>query len=197
MRNLIVRTLDLRIRCGGFASGFSLGLFIVVVAAAWASATEPTDPAPLADTTSDSRAIAAALETPEPKEPSIAAASPDGQNAISNFKFAGLKCDLWAAEPDVANIVAFHVDYQGQLFACETFRQDKGIEDNRSHTYWLEDDLAATTVEDRVAYMLKHYPDANETFSRSLQRHCQRHRCGRSVLSWRGALHMHPRPREA
>ena len=125
----------------------------------------PPAPAAPADQQSNSVAIAAALSTPDPQEPSIAAASADGQNAIANFKFDGLKCDLWAAEPDVANIVAFHVDYQGQLFACETFRQDKGVEDNRAHTYWLEDELAARTVEDRVAYILKHHTDANETYT--------------------------------
>jgi quinoprotein glucose dehydrogenase len=134
-----------------------------------ATAAEPADRAatPAAtDQQLSSVAIAASLTTPQPEEPSVAAASADGQNAIANFKFDGLKCDLWAAEPDVANIVAFHVDYQGRLFACETFRQDKGIEDNRYHMYWLEDELAALTVEDRVAYMLKHHPDANETFTR-------------------------------
>ena len=134
-----------------------------------ATAAEPVDPAAPtapADQQQGSVVIAEGLETPEPQEPSVAAASEDGRNAIANFKFDGLKCDLWAAEPDVANIVAFHVDYQGQLFACETFRQDKGVEDNRAHTYWLEDELAALTVEDRVAYILKHHPDANETYTR-------------------------------
>ena len=134
-----------------------------------ATAAEPVDPAAPtapADQQQSSVAIPEGLETPEPQEPSVAAASEDGRNAIANFKFDGLKCDLWAAEPDVANIVAFHVDYQGQLFACETFRQDKGVEDNRAHTYWLEDELAALTVEDRVAYILKHHPDANETYTR-------------------------------
>jgi len=131
-----------------------------------ATAAEPATPANTADQKSDSVAIAAALQTPPPQEPSVAAASEDGRNAIASFKFDGLKCNLWAAEPEVANIVAFHVDNQGRLFACETFRQDKGIEDNRYHSYWLEDDLAALTVEDRIAYMLKHHPDANETFTR-------------------------------
>ena len=134
-----------------------------------AMAAEPTDPAAPVESTgqkTDSVAIAAALQTPQPQEPSIAAASADGQNAMANFKHDRLKCELWAAEPDVANIVAFHVDHQGQLFACETFRQDKGVEDNRAHAYWLEDELAALTVEDRVAYILKHHPDANETYTR-------------------------------
>ena len=158
-----------------FFSFLFLSVILIAISATAAVAAEPADPAdPIrptdattpADSASDSFAIANALETPEPQEPSIASASEDGQNAIANFKFDGLKCDLWAAEPDVANIVAFQVDNQGRLFACETFRQDKGIEDNRYHAYWLDDDLAATTVEDRVAYMLKHHPEANEVFTR-------------------------------
>ena len=158
-----------------FFSFLLFSVILIAISAAVAVAEQPADPAdPIqptdastpADSASDSLAIASALQTPEPEEPSIASASEDGQNAIANFKFDGLKCDLWAAEPDVANIVAFQVDNQGRLFACETFRQDKGIEDNRYHAYWLDDDLAARTVEDRVAYMLKFHPEANEIFTR-------------------------------
>jgi len=117
-------------------------------------------------TNADSQTSPVEIATPQPQEPSVAAANEDGQNAISTFKFDGLKCDLWAAEPDVANIVAFHVNNQGQLLACETFRQDSGVEDNRAHNYWLDDDLAAQTVEDRVAYILEHHPDANQTYTK-------------------------------
>ncbi len=102
----------------------------------------------------------------EPNEPSVAEASGDGQSAIANIKYPGLKCELFAAEPEVANIVAFHRDYQGRMFVCETFRQDKGIEDNRAHTYWMDEELAAQTVQDRVDYILKYHPDAEETYTR-------------------------------
>ena len=102
----------------------------------------------------------------EPDEPSVAEANNDGQNAIANIKFSGLKCEVFAAEPDVANVVAFHRDYKGRMFLCETFRQDKGIEDNRAHTYWMDEELAAQTVQDRVNYILKYHPDAEETYTR-------------------------------
>ncbi len=102
----------------------------------------------------------------EPDLPGVAAASGDGQNAIANFKFPGLKCELFAAEPDVANVIALHRDYQGRMFTCETFRQGKGIEDNRNHTYWLDEELAAQTVQDRVNYIVKHHPDADQTYTR-------------------------------
>ncbi|HEV7280764.1 MAG TPA: PVC-type heme-binding CxxCH protein [Pirellulaceae bacterium] len=101
-----------------------------------------------------------AQETPPPLPPQIAAASAEGEQAIPSFKVpAGLKTELVAAEPLVANIVAFDVDAQGRLFVCETFRQKRGVEDNRSHGDWLDDDLAARTVEDRIAYIKKRLGD--------------------------------------
>lgn len=92
-----------------------------------------------------------------PERPKVAAASDEGQKAIQTFAYPeNLKLSLFAAEPDVANPVAFHVDFQGRVFVCESYRQSKGIEDNRKHSEWLNDDLAAQSVADRVAYIKKH-----------------------------------------
>src|SRR5688572_24384688 len=94
---------------------------------------------------------------PAPEEPQIAAASEEGQQAIAGFRVPeGLKAELWAAEPMLANPVAFCIDHQGRVYICETFRQSRGVEDNRGHEHWLDDDLAAQTVEDRLAYIQKH-----------------------------------------
>ncbi len=99
--------------------------------------------------------------TPEPLIPKLAPASKEGQRALSAFKIpAGLKGELFAAEPMVANPVAIDVDDQGRVFVCETYRQKKAIEDNRDHGHWLDDDLAAQTVEDRLAYIKRHLGDA-------------------------------------
>jgi quinoprotein glucose dehydrogenase len=92
-----------------------------------------------------------------PQEPQIAAASQEAQQAISGFKVpAGLKVDVFAAEPLLANPVAFFIDNRGRFFVCETFRQTTAIADNRNHAQWLDDDLAAQTVADRLAYIHKH-----------------------------------------
>jgi quinoprotein glucose dehydrogenase len=94
---------------------------------------------------------------PSPEAPQIAAASDEGEQALKGFRIpAGLKGQLWAAEPDLANPVAFWIDARGRIYVCETFRQSRGIEDNRGHEHWLDDDLAAQTVEDRLAYIKKH-----------------------------------------
>jgi quinoprotein glucose dehydrogenase len=94
---------------------------------------------------------------PPPETPQIAAASDEGEQALKSFKVPpGLAGSLWAAEPDLANPVAFWIDARGRIYVCESFRQSRGIEDNRGHAHWLEDDLAAQTVEDRLAYIRKH-----------------------------------------
>ncbi|QDU94691.1 PVC-type heme-binding CxxCH protein [Lignipirellula cremea] len=97
---------------------------------------------------------------PEPEAPAIAAASDEGEQAIAGFKRpAGYGVQLFAAEPMMANPAAFYVDLTGRVFVCETFRQQHGVEDNRSHTPWLDDDLAAQSVDDRRAYFQKHLKD--------------------------------------
>lgn len=89
-----------------------------------------------------------------PLSPSIAEASSEAEDAMSSFRIPdGWKISLFAAEPNVANIVAFDVDNQGRVFACESFRQNKGVTDNRGHDeVWLKRDLAAQTVQDRIDY---------------------------------------------
>lgn len=121
--------------------GFVCALFIVVVTAASAIAV-PTE---------EGAANSA------PSSPQVAGPSDEGQQAIGGFRVpAGLKVELFAAEPLLANPVAISVDHQGRVWVCETFRQGKGVEDNRGHGEWLDDDLAAQTVEDRLAYIHKH-----------------------------------------
>lgn len=96
-------------------------------------------------------------EVPPPLPPRIAEASDEGERALAGFQLpAGIVGKLWAAEPLLANPVAFDIDLKGRVYVCETFRQNQGVEDNRGHAHWLDDDLAAQTVEDRLAYLNKH-----------------------------------------
>ena len=68
----------------------------------------------------------------------------------------GLQVEVFADESLVANPVAFSIDELGRVFVCETFRQGKGVEDNRKHRVWLQDDLAAQSVADRLTMFRKH-----------------------------------------
>ncbi len=90
-------------------------------------------------------------------QPEIAAASKEAELAIGGFVIPrGMTAEVWAAEPLLANPVAFKLDERGRAFVCETFRQQRGVEDNRYHMAWLLDDLAATSLADRLAYFKKH-----------------------------------------
>jgi quinoprotein glucose dehydrogenase len=51
--------------------------------------------------------------------------------------------------------VAIDVDPWGRVYVAEAPRIYGGVEDNRQHEYWLLDDLASRTVDDRRAYYEK------------------------------------------
>jgi quinoprotein glucose dehydrogenase len=88
--------------------------------------------------------------------PPIAAASDEASRATRSFRLPGqLKVELFAAEPLLANPVAFCIDDKGVVYVAETFRLHAGVTDTRSHMNWLDADLACRTVADRVAMYKK------------------------------------------
>src|SRR5215471_6292451 len=101
----------------------------------------------------------------KPFEPKIAAASKEPEQAMKRVRVpSGLKVELFAAEPLLANPVAFCFDEKGRCFVAETYRIQHGVTDNRGHMYWLDDDLASRTVADRVAMYKKHLKDKFSTY---------------------------------
>ena len=78
-----------------------------------------------------------AAATPRPAAPSIDPIAP-------------LSWAIYAQDPLVQDPVSFCVADDGSLFIAESFRQEKGVEDNRSSKFWLEDDLQLQSVEDRL-----------------------------------------------
>ncbi len=94
---------------------------------------------------------------PEPYSPKIAPASDEAEQAIKGFRVTpGFNVEVFAAEPLLANPVAFCVDERNRFYIAETFRYHAGVTDTRSHMYWLNDDLASRTIEDRLAMYKKH-----------------------------------------
>ena len=111
-------------------------------------------------------AVQLVAQTQKPQEPEIAGASSEAELALQTFMYPeGLQATLFAAEPKIANPVAIQMDYQGNMFVCESFRQENGVEDNRKHPEWLNDDLAAQSVGDRLAYMKKHLGEDLKKYS--------------------------------
>src|SRR6266478_2480017 len=109
-------------------------------------------------------------QTQAPK-PFVASASNEGALAIKRFQVApGLKVDLWAAEPMLANPVAFNFDEKGRAYVCETFRLGAGVDDIRQIMDWLDEELACRTVDDRLAEMKRHLGDRFNSYTNHSER---------------------------
>jgi quinoprotein glucose dehydrogenase len=63
--------------------------------------------------------------------------------------------ELFAADPQLGNPVAFCLDERGRIYVAEEYRFNRGTEDNRSRPFLLEDDLQLQTVADRLAMYRK------------------------------------------
>ncbi len=71
----------------------------------------------------------------------------------------GLQVDIWAAEPLLANPVAFSFDEKGRCFVAETFRRRTSVPDIRKVMEWLPTELNFRSLEDRVAFMKRTFPE--------------------------------------
>ena len=86
-----------------------------------------------------------------PYSPTISKESDEAQKALGGFKVPkGFNLGLFAAEPHLANPVAFTIDNKNRFFVVETFRLHTGALDIRSYMKWLDDDLGLKSVEDRT-----------------------------------------------
>ncbi|MBK8974730.1 MAG: HEAT repeat domain-containing protein [Planctomycetes bacterium] len=114
---------------------------------------------------------AASLGAQQTYTPRIEDASSAGQDAIAGFAPAdGLEVTLVAAEPMLANPVAFDVAPDGRIYVVETFRLRNGVIDMRNHAAWVLEDLAARTVADRVANVRRHFADDLAAWTREQER---------------------------
>lgn len=112
---------------------------------------------------------AQAAEPPDDQKKAVSAGEPsrDAKLSTSRIKLpSGLKAELYAAEPLLANPVAFCFDPKGNIYVAETYRIHAGVTDNRSHMYWLDDELALTTVSERDAKYRKHLKDQYSTYEK-------------------------------
>lgn len=95
--------------------------------------------------------------------PEIAEKSDEAAQAIKRMKVPeGLEIKLWAAEPMLANPVAFNFDEQGRIFVAETYRYRSSVLDIRDYMWMLEDELACRTLEDRAALIKKAFGPVGE-----------------------------------
>ena len=89
--------------------------------------------------------------------PKFAPASDEAERALKRFRVPkGFKVELFAAEPLLANPVAFAIDERGRFFVAETFRLHAGVTDIRQHMGWLDEELASKSVQERIDMMKRH-----------------------------------------
>src|SRR5437764_1006853 len=111
------------------------------------------------------------LSASQDGDPFVAPASNEGEMAIKRIKPApGLKVDLWAAEPMLANPVAFSFDEKGRAYVCETFRLGAGVDDIRGIMSWLDEELASRSVDDREAEMKRHLGERFASYTNNTER---------------------------
>ncbi|MBI1372089.1 MAG: c-type cytochrome [Phycisphaera sp.] len=78
-------------------------------------------------------------------------AAADAAKAIGGYKIPdGHTMALFASEPLLGNPVSICLDEQGRVYVAETYRFSHGVTDDRQEGYWLDDDLATTSVEQRL-----------------------------------------------
>lgn len=93
-------------------------------------------------------------------------ATREAELAAKKFKLApGLKVDLWAAEPHLANPVAFCIDERGRIYVSETHRLHQGVTDIRGHMNWLDEELAAKSTDDMRQLFIRHKYDGKTNVS--------------------------------
>ena len=94
-------------------------------------------------------------------------AKADGDaEALAQVQLAekGMKVDVWAAAPMMANPVSFCFDEKGRMFVAETTRFEKGVPDTRGHMNWLDEDLANRSINDLLAMYKKHKYEGFEKY---------------------------------
>lgn len=110
--------------------------------------------------------VLAPLAAQDSYSPPLEPASDEWQAALAAMTVpAGLKLQLFAAEPRLAHPVCLYVDHGGAVYVGETFRHHAGVTDIREHWDWLDADLAARTVEDRLGYMAELTGDEYDSYA--------------------------------
>ncbi len=146
-------------------------LFLAALAAVTALSL-PAAAAP-AETAGQTAELTKLLGMKRQAEADIAAASDEPALALAGMQVpAPLKLDVWAAEPMLANPVAFTFDEKGRMFVAETYRYRTSVLDIRDFIgTMLEPDLALRTIEDRVGLVDRFFgPEGRKALSTESER---------------------------
>jgi quinoprotein glucose dehydrogenase len=90
--------------------------------------------------------------------PVVQPASDEAQQARQRMTLPpGLEIKLWAAEPMLANPVAFNFDERGRIFVAESHRYRTSVLDIRDYMWMLEDELANRNEADWMATLQRRF----------------------------------------
>jgi quinoprotein glucose dehydrogenase len=104
----------------------------------------------------------AELGNPVSDPPRVKSASDEARLAMKGFSLPdGYQVELTAAEPHLANPVAFHIDERGRFFVVETFRHGAGVLDIRGRRGWPNQDFIDSLTEERLATLSDELLDAD------------------------------------
>lgn len=99
----------------------------------------------------------------------------EAELAIKKFRVApGLKVDLFASEPLIANPVSFAFDEKGRAYVVETHRRRTSVYDIRNHTNWLDADFSFRSVADRSNFFQKILVPDNKSLPEKIARDLDR-----------------------
>jgi quinoprotein glucose dehydrogenase len=130
-------------------AGLAVSLVLALLLPAAARAAENTSQASARGKLSDDERLTT---------PVIDPASDEARLALGRMKLPpGLVAHLWAAEPMLANPVAFALDEQGRVFVSETHRYGSSTLDIRGYMWTLEDDLDNRNQADWLASIERNF----------------------------------------
>jgi len=108
--------------------------------------------------------------TKDDKTPTNVSLSDDPETAMKKFRLTpGLKIDVFAAEPDIQDVVSFAFDDKGRCYVVETGRRRTSVYDIRKHRNWTDADLSFRTVEDRIKFLKEKLVPTNKELPKDIQ----------------------------
>ncbi|MEQ1860114.1 MAG: HEAT repeat domain-containing protein [Chthoniobacteraceae bacterium] len=124
----------------------------------------------------------AAPKKDDDKTPKNVSLSDSPEAALKKFAVApGLRIEVWAAEPLLANPVALSFDDQGRAFVAETYRRRTSVPDIRKYEEWKLENLALRSVGDRIAFLKAKAPESAKAKPTTLRSDFT----GDGVFDWR------------
>ncbi len=103
------------------------------------------------------------------KYPAGVSLADDPATAMKKFRITpGLKIDVFAAEPDIQDVVSFAFDDKGRAYVVETGRRRTSVYDIRKHRDWTDNDLSFRTVQDRIDFLKEKLVPGNKDLPKDI-----------------------------